>query len=282
MFRRFLYYFFWNFYDSLGTYLLAGMVVTFPAFGLCVFFAFMASAASGVLLQSAMVLLGTIVIATIIVLATAGMFHFADIASRDEPARWVHFRTGMRLLWRRFAIAWLVYGGAVLIAATNILFYLKITPTVESSTARLATVFATILFVWLLAGIFVFGLPYFASMARFNAEKRWKSSARKAFVVFALAPFYWVGVAIFIGSLLVLALASIAGSVFVLPLIASGSTTALNEIVVFTDFLTGARKELGENQSVSAYRRKALLLASEAEARKQHRGFRDLIKPWEM
>ena len=282
MFRRFLYYFFWNFYDSLGTYLLAGMLITFPGFALYIFFTFMASAASGVFLQGVVVLTGTIVMSAIVILATAAMFHFADIASRDEPARWVHFRQGMRLLWRRFTIAWLAYGTAVLIAATNILFYLKITPTLESPTVRLATVFATILFIWFSAGILVFGLPYFASMARFGTEERWRASARKAFVVFALAPFYWVGVAGFIGSLLVLAIASIAGVVFALPLIASGSATALNEIVVYTEFLTKAREELGENQTVSAYRRKALLLVFEAEARKQHRGFRDLIKPWEM
>ena len=282
MFRRFLYYFFWNFYDSLGTYLLAGMLVTFPGFILYIFFAFMNSAASGILLQAVTVTLGIIVMSALLVLSTSAIFHFADISSRDEPARWFHFRQGMLLLWPRFAVAWLVYGGALLITATNILFYLKITPTLASSSARLVTVFLTILFVWLAAGILVFGLPYFASMARFSTEERWRGSARKAFVVFALAPFYWVGVAVFIVSLLVLAIASIAGTIFVLPLIASGSATALNEIVVYTDYLTKARQELGENQTVRAYRRKALEMVTEAEARKQHRGFRDLLKPWEM
>lgn len=282
MFRRFLYHFFWNFYDYLGTYLIGGMLVTFTFLGLFIVFSVVTQALSGILLQGSVGLLGIVVLVSLLSAGIAALFHFATLAARDEPARFHNFREGISILWRRCAVTLIVWGAAVAIAVANILFYLRIGPGMASSPARVVTVFAAMLFVWLLAGLLIYALPYFAAVARYGPATTWRESARKAFVLFAVAPFYWISVTLFLAVLSLLCIASVAGVVFVLPLFASSSGTALHIAVRYTEFLTQAREALGDGQSVSAYRVKAEELALEADARTPRRGFRELIRPWEM
>lgn len=282
MFRRFLYHFFWNFYDYLGTYLLGGMLVTFTLLGLFILFSVVTQSLSGILLQGSVGLLGIVVLASLLAAGLSALFHFASLAARDNPARFHHFREGVAALWRRYTAALLVWGAAVAIAVANVLFYLRIGPGLTAPAARVATVFAAMLFVWLLAGLLIYALPYFAAVARYGAETSWRESARKAFVLFAVAPFFWISVTLLLGLLSALCLASVAGAVFVLPLFASASSTALHLTVRYTEFLTRAREELGDGKPVAAYRIKAEELALEVDARTPRRGFRELIKPWEM
>ena len=138
------------------------------------------------------------------------------------------------------------------------------------------------LFFWIGVGLWLFVHPLLAVPAWFEDERAIRGIARKAFILFLLAPFFWIWVALFFAVILAICILSVLGVLFVLPLLASLTASALAIVVRHADYLAEARAELGEGKTIADYKRRAVEKAWEWEYQQPRRTFRELIKPWEM
>ena len=212
MFRRFLYHFFWNFYDYLGSYLAQGALLVAALFVPLLGTGFVASVMPYGWLRVAALVIGLIAFLILLAAGTAGTFSFAEVASRQAPARFPEFRGGVRLRWKLYLRGLLVAGLAFAVAAANVAFYSHLARGSASSGGRAGLMIASMVFLWIALGIAIYSLPFFAGLARFDAGV-W-AALRKSFVLFALAPMLWLLVFVFVASLSALCVVSIAGIVF--------------------------------------------------------------------
>lgn len=286
MFGRFFPQSFWNFYDYLGTYLLLGALIFLASAGLAMAAAMLASLAAPVWLRLLLAVLPSAAAFCVLSAGFAGMFEFATAAARDEAARSRHFREGMARLFVPYAKFLLLTLGAAVVLVANIVWYAKMSSAPESPDSpgmapplRFALFCAAMLFVWVSAALAVFFPAAAAATARYGPGLR--ASLKKAFVLFVLSPGFWFAVAVWLAFLAALCAISVAGVVFVIPLLAAFSTTALDTASRNAEFLVKARNELGEGKSVRAYKARAAEIAEEWYAQQPRRTLRELIRPWE-
>lgn len=282
MIRRLLYHFFWNLYDYLGTYLLLGAIAAFGALGIPYVSALIlaqfqkSSAGMGSTVPLFIELVTAILVVLFVVYCLAGMMGFATMAVHDEPARLPDYRRCARELFRPYLKETLAYGLIMLVMIGDLAFYLKYGGKLGG------LVFAAgLIFLWIAIGAAVFLLPLAAAPARFPEEKRLLPLARKAFILFVVAPGYWFMTSLLMLVLLVACVISIVGVIFLMPIFAVLTTTALGIAVQHVDFLRAAREQLGDGKSIGEYKRKARELAWDWEEARPKRTFRELIKPWE-
>jgi len=280
MFRRFLHHFFWNFYDYLGSYLAQGALLVAALFVPLLGSGFLASMLPDGWMRAAALVMGALAFLVLLASGTAGTLSFAEVASRDAPARFPEFREGVRKRWKLCLRGLLVAGLAFAIAVANAGFYAHLARGSASPAGRTGLMIAAMVFLWIALGIAIFTLPFFAGLARFEGGV-W-DALRKSFVLFALAPMFWLLVFALVLSLAALCVISVAGIVFLVPVAASASTTALWLVAQHAGLLGQARQDLGEGNSIGAYRRRALELGWEWEHARPKRTLRELIKPWEM
>jgi hypothetical protein len=281
MIRRLLYHFFWNFYDYLGSYLLLGFACSTACFVIALGGVYLVQVpASGILYIALLAVVG--VAASIAVAASmAGLFAFATRASRDEPARLIHFREGLKAYWVPYLKLILVGCAGILIVSANIAFYTHLAGKAVTPAGRSGFVVAAMLFFWIGAGLFLFLHPLLATPARFSAVFRLVPTLRKAFVLLAIAPQLWIATAVLFSAIAVLCVISVAGLLFVMPVFASLTSTALDISVRHAEFLATAREVLGPGRRLAEYRRKAVELGWDRECSLPRRTLRELIKPWE-
>ncbi|MCX7716802.1 MAG: hypothetical protein N2111_00140 [Candidatus Sumerlaeaceae bacterium] len=281
MFGRFLGRFFWNFYDYLGGNLLLGTVVTFA------FFATLYAANRVLAIPCAawirvafMALLGA---AGLCILAAggAGLGAFATRAARDEAARLAHFKAGISgLFWVYLKLLLLSLFVAAIVSA-NILFYGGLARTAASVAAKIGFVSVAMLFAWGGLALGVYSVAVFGAPARYGPEAGLRETLRRTVVLFFVTPGLWLLVTVFVGLLWALCALSIVGVVFVLPILATASSTALHLAAEQAQFLAQAREDLGPGHPVRVYRRRAAELTEAADARRPRRTLRELIRPWE-
>lgn len=277
--RRLLYHCFWNFYDYLGTYLLLGLGSAAAVVGLL-----FVGGGLATVIPAAGAGIALLTLAAAIALKawlSAGFFAFATRAAKDEPARLPHFREGARRLFPAYLKLGLLWVAVVAVIVSNIWFYSRMAGTLESSGLRLALAGASMLFLWVGVGLTLCMFCTAGVPARFPEERRLASVLRRGMMLFALAPGLWVGVGLLYTVVLILCVLSVVGLIFALPLLAVLVTTALEIVLRFVDDLSAARTQLGDGQSVRAYKRRALELGWEWEYRQPRRTLRELIKPWE-
>lgn len=281
MTRRLLYHFFWNFYDYLGSYLLFG-----AGGGIAVLLLlWVGSLVWNVTSLPAVrvVVLGVVVFACTLILIGlfAGTFGFAVKAAQEQPARIVHFKQSVAALFGRYTKLLILLALAATLIAVNIVFYQRFAA-VSSPGLRSAFFVASMLFVWIMVAVIMYSQPLLATAARFPEQMKTKQLLRKAFIYFALAPGFWFISTVLFGLIAFGCLASLVGTLFLVPLLAAQATSALEIVVQYAENLGRAKEELGQGRSLSQYRKRAAELGWEWELQQPRRGFRDLIKPWEM
>ncbi len=280
MFRRFLSGFFWNFYDYLGSYLGLGFLVTSAVLLVAAAGAVVVQLPFG-FLRFPLLLLAIVAVVAMVAFAMAGLMRHATRAAKDEPARLRDFRGGIRELGRPYLKSLGLWILAVAVVAANVAFYGSQARAATGAPARGVLVTLSMLFLWIGIGLSVFSLPWFAAPARFGPDGRLRDWARKAFILFAVAPLYWLFAWVFVTAVFALCAISVVGVIFLLPVFCCASATAIHVAHQHADFLADAREKLGDGRTVGEYRRKALELAAEWEAAQPRRTLRELIKPWE-
>lgn len=281
MTRRLLYHFFWNFYDYLGSYLLLGGAGFLSICVLILAGGALASVIPVAVVQGIVALLTAVALLVLTSLLMGGTFAFATRAARDEPARLPDFRGGVRPLFPAYLKLLICLGLAECVILSNIWFYLHLGNTVASPAVRMVLISAAMVFLWGAVGVTVYGFCALATPARFPEEKSLRPLLRRATMLFALAPGLWVAVAVIYALIAAFCFLSVVGAIFLLPVLASLTTTALDLVVRLVDDLGRARAELGEGRPIGVYKRRALELGWEWEHRQPRRTLRELIKPWE-
>lgn len=310
MIRRLLYHFFWNFYDYLGTYLAAGALVTGVLLGTFAGLGSLSAMIPAVAVQVALLVVVAFVLFFAKMLGLAGIFALADRAARDQVARWKHFRAGLGRLFVPYVKLGLLVLLAFVVIAANVAFYFHLSGSTEGVVARLGLFAAGMLFVWVGLGLMVYVMVAMAVVARYNqpaaaddenteeseegggeeAEGQppapesmgLKAVLKRAFMLFALAPMLWVFVFVFFALLMSVCIISVLGFVFVMPIYAVLSCTALDIVIRHANYLAEARTELGDGKPLGVYNRRALQLAWDWELREPRRTLRELIRPWDM
>lgn len=281
MIRRLLHHFFWGFYDYLGSHLVIGSVIAFPIL-LAISHAYPWLVSLGTVPGVVAAVVVGIGLLAFLAAGLAGAFHFSTLAVQDHPARLADFRAGVRLHFLRYAGFLVLALLVAVIGFADAAFYLRTASSKQASPAQLAVSLAGVLFVWILLGAVVYMLALAPALARLSDAGGMLARVRKAFVLFAIAPVFWFCSALILLVFELLAIVSVLGILFVVPLFTCFTSTALELAIRQIEFLRQARAELGENRSVAQYRAKAAELAWEWEAAQPKRTFRELIKPWEM
>lgn len=282
MIRRLLYHFFWNFYDYLGSYLLLGFTAVLA---LLVATLVGGSVAALVPVVAAKAVISGVTLLLLLGIAlwfTSGIYAFAARAARQDPARLPDFVTGTRLFFRIYlklgVSALLVLG----ICISNIWFYQRMAAAPDiSPSMRTVLIIASVMFVWICMGFCLFLFCTSAVPARFAEESTVKAVVRRGAMLLALAPGMWTFGALLYLFLALLCALSLVGSIFLLPLLAVITTTALEIAVRLVEDLRASREELGEGRSLREYKKRALELGWEWEYRQPRRTLRELIRPWE-
>lgn len=281
MIRRFLYHGFWNFYDYLGTYALLGAAQTFVALALL----YVGSCAMALPIPAAARILttGIVLVGMLCLFAAscAGLFPFAQKAAQDLPARFSDFRAGIRQRFGRYLLLTILAAAAAAVIAANVRFYLLVAHKNEGTFLATAMGIISAAFGWAFLVFSSYAASVFATAAACEPSVPLRSVLRRAFVVMAIAPGFWLFALIFWAVIAAICIVSHAGIIFVIPGLASAASTGVRLISQHGDFLAEARTHIGASQSLAAYKRKAAELAEEWEARQPKRTLRELLKPWE-
>ncbi|MGI8908668.1 MAG: hypothetical protein ACR2IE_19525 [Candidatus Sumerlaeaceae bacterium] len=277
MIRRFFYHLFWNFYDYLGTYLVFGAAFSLSVLLLVTSVGSLGGSVGSNVIRFSLIAAAAIGSWLLLSAALAGFMPFALRAARDHTPRVPELLRYMRENLRRYCwLLLLVSAGAALIGV-NVVFYFRMSVAAKGSVAMVGTVLGAVFF-WLGFAAFT----YATVLVVVAAEKSTlRTLARRAFMAMALAPGLWVATMVTLIGGIALCLLSRVGIVFVLPWFATGAATAYHIVEQHADYLSEAREAIGPDQSVSAYRKKALDLAWQWELRQPRRTLRELIKPWE-
>lgn len=281
MIRRLFYHFFWNFYDYLGSYLILGALCAGSFLGVL---AIASALHSAVHVPAVLLALRIVALVACVIIAGAGLagtYAFATRAAHEEPARLPDFRLGIVQLTGPYLKLLLLSLFTMAVVCANVVLYIRMAGQMASPFLHNLFYILSMVFVWTGLGVFAYIHVLFATPAQFPENPSLRRLLRKAFILFMLAPGTWLFVAMFSLLLTVVCIVSVIGIIFLLPLIATLSATAHRLLVQHVEFLEQAREELGQ-RPVAEYKRRARELARLWEEQQPHRGFRELIKPWEM
>lgn len=279
MIRRFLYHFFWNFYDYLGTYLLLGVLAfALLAGGLWLSLSFLSR---GLALPS---LIFAACCFSLLALILAAFTGFSARVANGEPARWRHICNSIRQNLKPTAILTGIWGIGLIIFAINLLFYRGFTNH-PWQFAVTASGILTVVLIYLAALWCIFAAVAWAAIGFENTPTPFSTLFRRTLLYLAIVPSVWIFVFLGFGLILLLGMlvlpllfiAMIVG----LPLLSCALATALWLAKQHTEFILQAKKELGDSHPVSAYRRRAVELGWEWEYRQPRRTLREFFKPWE-
>jgi hypothetical protein len=282
MIRRLLYHFFWNFYDYLGSYALYGFVFTIAVLALAGGGFFVAGHIGSPVIGIAVLVITAAIILVMKAAALGGFYACAVRAAKDEPARWKHFREGMRGSLKQYLKLLLLLAGAFLLVAANVVFYSRFHGPKSAGGPGMIFLILSMVFFWVGVALWLFMHPALVAPGWYADEPRLRPVLRKAFIVFVLAPGFWIAVAISFLILLALCIVSAVGALFILPIFATLTATAYEIVARHAEYLAEARQELGDSRTVREYKKRAIEKAWEWEYKQPRRTFRELIKPWEM
>jgi len=278
MIRRFAYHAFWNFYDYLGTLCLFGTVYALTALGILILSAQL-DAAWGSAAGFGFMVVSELLITTVMLSA---LMPFCARAARNEPARWVQLRPGVKQTFWPVAKVLMVWSVVIAVLMVNFRFYGRLQNQVEPGLIRwfFLAVNSVIGWVGILLQIM---LPIWMSAATAEADSPpgLKVSFKAAVMAFALSPAMWIVVYMMIVFTVVSGFYTRITFIFVLPVFASLSQTAYHLSVQYVGFIGDARKELGSDLPVRRYKSRAKELALEWEYRQPRRTLKELIRPWE-
>lgn len=275
MIGRLFYHWFWNFYDFLGTYVLAGVVFTLLITG---GIALTQGLLGGSLLSYIAILLFCFIIKTI---TLSGLLPFASMAARGVPVRLPDFFSAMKSQWKPVAKMLALQGATVIVFLVGIRFYGTIGNEASGTLKSIGTVLAIAL-MWGLTFLTLIALAVWGGMFTPDGELNIKSILKRGFLLFMLKPGIWFSTAIAFAFYLVISWYSKIGFIFLLPVLMSMITTSAFLVEQYAGFLTDAKQELGDALSLSKYKRRAIELGIAWEAKQPKRTLRELIKPWEM
>lgn len=278
MISRLFYHAFWNFYDALGAFTLTGLAALVPmvvvlhgAYWLANVEAVWAPWAGGAVLGA-----GCFAVLTAVLAASMGL---AERGARDQVARMHHAWAAVKSLWGRMAWLMFLVAGALAVCAANVAFYVRLGET--GPLWRWGALALSLLFVWGGIGVGCLALPVLSQGGMDPAWLGLRGTLKRALMLLGVLPGLWLGALITWLVLLALLVVSVAGLIYAMPLLAVFGCTAHWLTEQHVEFLRAAREELGSGRTISDYRRRALEMAVEWEARRPARTFREILRPWE-
>ncbi len=279
MIRRFLYHFFWNFYDYLGTYLLLG-VLAFALLGGGLWLSLS-------LLSGGFALLGLVFAAcclSLLALILAAFTGFSARVANGEPARWRHIWNSIRKNLKATTALTGIWGIGLIVLAINLLFYRGFTNH-PWKFAGTASGILTVVLIYLAALWCIFVAVAWAAIGFEDAPTPIRTLFRRTLLYLAIVPSVWIFLFLGFGLTLILGMIFLPLLFIVLivglPLLSCALATVVWLAKQHIEFILQAKKELGDAHPVSAYKRRAVELGWEWEYRQPRRTLREFFKPWE-
>lgn len=278
MYQRFVSKYFWNLYDSLGTFTLLSGVFGVMLMSIFLLAAFLLKNAGGAVIVG-LVFLATLILLIALSFSVNDSYTSHSLAREKVPIKLCFTDISRRMKY--YVLLLLAFLTITIGAVYGIRFYAHYAVSMLSS----SPIFAVLLIIcfYCYTFLYVFFMIVLLATLQYSNDKGLLARFWINTKTICVWPLFWLGVFLTVLGIVFLLTISIVGIMFIPVILISASHVSIKIVSTQVEYLQAAYNEnelTGQFQSIRSIKRKAELLAMD-EYMRTKRSFREILKPWE-